>query len=80
MYSMRGSFHAVGGGGTTSRTLTFFAPRSMSISTSRAPTKPVPPVTAHVAGTESYFFADVFIWSGDKCGEREESRVGEDGR
>ena len=38
-----------------SKDTTRFAPRS-SISTSRIPHRPVPPVTKHVSGTGGYFF------------------------
>jgi len=50
-HSMRASSQALGGLPQTSNETTRFAPRSTSISTSRWPTKPEPPVTTQFAGT-----------------------------
>ena len=53
---------------------TFFAPRSTSISTSRAPTKPVPPVMAQIFGTGGCSpLRDVAFCSGERCGERRDA-------
>ena len=51
-----------------SREMTFLAPRSTSISTSRCPTKPVPPVTTQTFGTGGRGFDEAARCSGDDCG------------
>ena len=70
VYSIRGSCQHNGPGGTTSSTRTFLAPRSTSISTRRLPTKPVPPVTTHTAGTGGNFCRLAFSCSALRCGDR----------
>ena len=53
-----------------SREMTFLAPRSTSISTSRCPTKPVPPVTTHTFGTGGLGLLDAAFCKGDDWGAR----------
>ena len=50
--------------------MTFLAPRSTSISTSRCPTKPVPPVTTQTFGTGGRGLLDAAFCNGDDWGAR----------